>query len=165
MELLMEYMARGFVVMLSISMPCVLVAAGIGLVVGILQAVTQVQEQTIAAAPKIVLVFLTIVALGGYFIKVLTNYFFEGSHLAFEIIPKQETYVLPNDYYKYTRPFSTEMQDRINKDGSLNKALINKGAIPWDKKATKKQIYINSRQTPVQEPNFIERIKIHENSN
>ena len=29
MELLMEYMARGFVVMLSISMPCVLVAAGI----------------------------------------------------------------------------------------------------------------------------------------
>ena len=57
------------------------------------------------------------------------------------------------------------MQDRINKDGSLNKALINKGAIPWDKKATKKQIYINSRQTPVQEPNFIERIKIHENSN
>ena len=52
MEMLMEYMARGFVVMLSISMPCVLVAAGIGLVVGILQAVTQVQEQTIAAAPK-----------------------------------------------------------------------------------------------------------------
>ena len=36
MEMLMEYMARGFVVMLSISMPCVLVAAGIGLVVGIL---------------------------------------------------------------------------------------------------------------------------------
>ena len=49
MEMLMEYMAKGFVAMLSISMPCVLVAAGIGLVVGILQAVTQVQEQTIAA--------------------------------------------------------------------------------------------------------------------
>ena len=57
MELLMEYMARGFLVMLTISMPCVLVAAGIGLVVGILQAVTQVQEQTIAAAPKILGVF------------------------------------------------------------------------------------------------------------
>lgn len=165
METMVEYLAKGFMVMLSVSMPCVLMAALVGLIVGILQAVTSVQEQTIAAAPKIVLVFLTIVALGGYFIKVLTNYFFEGSHLAFEIIPKQETYVLPNDYYKYTRPFSTEMQDRINKDGSLNKALINKGAIPWDKKATKKQIYINSRQTPVQEPNFIERIKIQENSN
>ena len=54
MELLVEYMAKGFMVMLTISMPCVLVAAAVGLVVGILQAVTQVQEQTIAAAPKII---------------------------------------------------------------------------------------------------------------
>ena len=51
-EILAEYLARGFMVMLTISMPCVLVAAGIGLVVGILQAVTQVQEQTIAALLK-----------------------------------------------------------------------------------------------------------------
>lgn len=52
MEMLTEYLAKGFMVMLSISMPCVLTAAAIGLVVGIIQAVTQVQEQTIAAAPK-----------------------------------------------------------------------------------------------------------------
>ena len=43
MEMLMEYMAKGFVTMLMISMPCVLTAAAVGLVVGILQAVTQVQ--------------------------------------------------------------------------------------------------------------------------
>ena len=71
MELLMEFMGKGFTTMLMISMPCVLVAAAIGLIVGIIQAVTQVQEQTIAAAPKIVLVFLTIVILGGYFISKL----------------------------------------------------------------------------------------------
>ena len=35
MEALVEYLARGFLLMLTISMPCVLVAAGIGLVVGI----------------------------------------------------------------------------------------------------------------------------------
>ena len=56
-EALTEYMAKGFMTMLSISMPCVLTAAAIGLVVGIIQAVTQVQEQTIAAAPKIFAVF------------------------------------------------------------------------------------------------------------
>ena len=39
MEVLVEYLAKGFLIMLAISMPCVLVAAGIGLVVGILQAV------------------------------------------------------------------------------------------------------------------------------
>ena len=164
METLVEFLGKGFMVMLSISMPCVLMAALVGLIVGILQAVTQVQEQTIAAAPKIVLVFLTIVALGGYFIKVLTNYFYEGSNIAFEIIPKQDAYVLPVDYYKYTKPFDAEMRDKINKDGSLNKALINNGNIAWDKKATKRKIYINSKQTPTTEPNFIERIKIQQNS-
>lgn len=164
MEILVEYLAKGFMVMLSISMPCVLVAAAVGLVVGILQAVTQVQEQTIAAAPKIVLVFLTIVMLGGYFIKILTNYLYEGTHMAFEVVPKNDTYVLPNNYYKYTRPFSVEMQDKLNADKSLNKALINEGAIPWDKKATKHSIYVKSKQTPSSGPNLIERMKI-QNSN
>ena len=60
MEILTEFLAKGFMTMLTISMPCVLVAAGIGLIVGIIQAVTQVQEQTIAAAPKILGVFLVI---------------------------------------------------------------------------------------------------------
>ena len=72
-EILAEFLAKGFMAMLAISMPCVLVAAGIGLVVGILQAVTQVQEQTIAAAPKIFAVFLVIIIGGMGFIKLLTN--------------------------------------------------------------------------------------------
>ena len=71
MELLLEYLAKGFMTMLAISMPCVLTAAAIGLVVGIIQAVTQVQEQTIAAAPKIFGVFLVIVIGGMGFIKLL----------------------------------------------------------------------------------------------
>ena len=73
-------------------MPCVLVAAGVGLVVGILQAVTQVQEQTIAAAPKICLVFLSIVLMGGYFLKILTNFVFESVNIAFQIVPKTFQY-------------------------------------------------------------------------
>ena len=109
MELLMEYLAKGFVVMLSISMPCVLVAAGIGLVVGILQAVTQVQEQTIAAAPKILAVFLVLIIGGMGFVKILTNLFTDGMSIAFNIIPKQDTYVLSGDYYKYTSPFKNEL--------------------------------------------------------
>ena len=39
MEILTEYLSKGFMTMLAISMPCVLTAAAIGLVVGILQAV------------------------------------------------------------------------------------------------------------------------------
>ncbi len=161
MEVLVEYLGKGFMVMLAISMPCVLMAALVGLVVGILQAVTQVQEQTIAAAPKIVIVFLTIVILGGYFIKILTNFVFEGASIAFNVVPKSDTYVLPEDYFKYTRPFSAEMQDKIRANSSLNKALINKGKIKWDASSTTKSpIYINAKQTSGVEPNFIERLKI-----
>lgn len=109
MELLMEYLAKGFITMLSISMPCVLVAAGIGLVVGILQAVTQVQEQTIAAAPKILAVFLVIIIGGVGFVRNLTNLFTDGMSIAFNVIPKQDTYVLSGDYYKYTSPFKKEL--------------------------------------------------------
>ena len=75
MEMLTEYLAKGFMTMLSISMPCVLVAAAIGLIVGIIQAVTQVQEQTISAAPKIFAVFFVIIIGGLGFIKLLTNLF------------------------------------------------------------------------------------------
>ncbi|MBR2069270.1 MAG: flagellar biosynthetic protein FliQ [Candidatus Gastranaerophilales bacterium] len=161
MEILVEYLAKGFMVMLSISLPCVLMAALVGLVVGVLQAVTSVQEQTIAAAPKIVLVFLTIVVLGGYFIKILTNYVYEGVHIAFQIVPKQESFVLPVDYFKYTHPFADEMKDSVNK-GS-NSALLNQGAIPWDKKAVKHSVYVKSKQTEANGPNFLEKIKIQNN--
>lgn len=74
--------------MLTISMPCVLVAAGIGLVVGILQAVTQVQEQTIAAAPKILGVFLVIVIGGIGFINLLKGFVTDGMAIAFNLVSK-----------------------------------------------------------------------------
>ena len=104
-EILAEYLAKGFMIMLAISMPCVLVAAGIGLVVGILQAVTQVQEQTIAAAPKILGVFLVIVIGGFGFIRLLTNLFTDGMALAFNVVPKNDAYVLSSDYHRYTSTY------------------------------------------------------------
>jgi type III secretory pathway component EscS len=63
-EMLLEHLGKGFITMLAISMPCVLTAAAIGLVVGIVQAVTQVQEQTIAAAPKIFALFVLLMVGG-----------------------------------------------------------------------------------------------------
>ena len=95
MELLMEHLANGFLVMLIITMPLVLTAAGIGLIVGILQAVTSVQEQTIAAAPKILLVFMMIMILGGFFTKKLTDLMLNSGNLAFNVITKQGDFVLP----------------------------------------------------------------------
>lgn len=140
MEILMEYLAQGFMVMLMVSMPCVLVAAAIGLVVGILQAVTQVQEQTIAAAPKILGVFLVIIILGVGYVRILTNLVYDGTALAFNVIPKRENYVLAADYYKYTKPFTEEMKEGEIKSGSVNEIMKNPGKVPWSDKLDKTKI-------------------------
>lgn len=160
MEFLVEYMAKGFFTMLTISMPCVLVAAGVGLVVGILQAVTQVQEQTIAAAPKIIGVFLTIVILGMFYIKILTEYINEGVYIAFNIVPRTESYVLPSDYYRHTRPFAAEMKDTINPSSGKTKEIMqNQGKIPWVEKQEKSK-YTPAIQGANPRPNLIETNKI-----
>lgn len=159
MELLMEYMARGLVVMLIISMPCVLVAAFVGLVIGILQAVTQVQEQTIAAAPKILAVFLVII-IGGYgYVRMLTNLINEGFSMAFNVVPKSDTYVLSNDYYKYTKPFQNEMNDTIKGKTNLRELMQNTSKKDFAKQNNKLDYYpagkVNSPR-----PNFVETKKI-----
>ncbi|MBO5434409.1 flagellar biosynthetic protein FliQ [bacterium] len=130
-EILAEYLSKGFVTMLTISMPCVLVAAGIGLVVGILQAVTQVQEQTIAAAPKILGVFLVIIVGGFGFVRLLTNLFYEGMALAFNGVTKNDHYALPSGHYQYTSPFAGEMKDRFQNIDEIDYIMRHPGKIPF----------------------------------
>ena len=141
--------------MLAISMPCVLVAAGIGLVVGILQAVTQVQEQTIAAAPKILGVFLVIVIGGIGYINMLKNFVSDGMAMAFNLVSKNDAYVLPADYFKYTTPFEHEMNDKFKNQPSMEEIMKNPGKVPFIDQQQKTK-YFSSPQTPMPKPNFVE---------
>ena len=158
-EILAEYLSKGFVTMLTISMPCVLVAAGIGLIVGILQAVTQVQEQTIAAAPKILGVFLIIVIGGFGFIRILTNLFYEGMALAFNGITKNDTYVLPSNHYQYTSPFQGEMKDRFQNIDEIDYIMRHPGKIPFISNEEKLKDTSTSRM-PNPRPDFNESMTI-----
>ena len=159
MEILLEYLAKGFLIMLAISMPCVLTAAGIGLVVGILQAVTQVQEQTIAAAPKILGVFLVIIIGGVGFIKLLGNLFQEGMVLAFNTVPQSEEYVLDANYHKYTTPFAGEMKDRFKNIGNIDEIMKNPGKVPYlDKNERAK--YTPAAKNAMPKPDLVETKKI-----
>lgn len=49
--------------LLKIVTPVLLVALFVGLIIGIFQALTQIQEMTLAFVPKIICVFLTIILL------------------------------------------------------------------------------------------------------
>ena len=161
MELLMEYMGKGFVTMLMISMPCVLTAAGIGLIVGIIQAVTQVQEQTIAAAPKIFAVFLVIMICGFSYVRMLSNLLTEGTHIAFNVMAKQDNFVLPANYYKYTKPFNEEFKsDGFNNQPTINDLMKEPGGSKFLNGDGKLEYNPADRQ-PNPRPNFIEARKIH----
>ena len=160
MEVLVEYLAKGFMVMLAISMPCVLTAAAIGLVVGIIQAVTQVQEQTIAAAPKIFAVFLVIVIGGMGFIKLLTNFFEEGMGLAFNFVPKNDNYVLASDYHRYTSPLQPgQLSDRYPTNLKIQDVIKKPSDAPFVN-SNEKLKYEKSPGSPMPRPNFVETKKI-----
>ena len=54
---------------LYLTMPVLLSAFAIGLIISILQAATQIQEMTLAFIPKILAVILTLFILGGWMLE------------------------------------------------------------------------------------------------
>jgi flagellar biosynthetic protein FliQ len=46
----------------------------VGLIISIIQTTTSIQEQTLTFVPKIVAIFITIILLGSWMIRVLVNY-------------------------------------------------------------------------------------------
>lgn len=59
---------------LLLSLPTLAVSLVIGLVVSILQATTQVQEQSLTFIPKIIAVFITLVITAPWLIKILLGF-------------------------------------------------------------------------------------------
>ena len=103
MDFLLEHVRKGIMLSLVISMPLVLAAAAIGLLVGILQAVTQVQEQTISAVPKLIIVFVLLIAGGSLMMQMMGSYIRESMQLAFQTIPHAGSRVLPPAPSRFSR--------------------------------------------------------------
>jgi len=60
--------------MLTVSAPVLLVALMIGLVVSLLQAVTQINEATLTFLPKMIAITVTLMAIGPWMLTMLTDY-------------------------------------------------------------------------------------------
>ncbi|WP_078595605.1 flagellar biosynthesis protein FliQ [Evansella clarkii] len=63
-EMVIGLAERGIFVVLAVSGPLLITALGLGLIVSIFQATTQIQEQTLAFIPKIVGVLLALLVFG-----------------------------------------------------------------------------------------------------
>jgi flagellar biosynthetic protein FliQ len=61
-------------VMLMVSAPLLAVALGIGLIVSIFQAATQINEATLSFIPKLVGIFVTLVIAGPWMLTIMLDY-------------------------------------------------------------------------------------------
>ncbi|CCQ93026.1 component of the flagellar export machinery [[Clostridium] ultunense Esp] len=59
---------------LMVSAPMLIFSLVVGLIVSIIQAVTQIQEATLAFVPKIVAVLLSLIIFGPWILKVITQF-------------------------------------------------------------------------------------------
>ena len=70
-----EFLRMAFWQILVISSPLLGVALAIGLVIGILQAATSIQEMTLTFVPKLVLVVIAFGLLANFMMVQLSDYF------------------------------------------------------------------------------------------
>ena len=92
-------------------------------------------------------------------IVLLTNLFQEGAALAFNGISKSDAYVLPADYYKYTKPFELEMKDSFNNVPNVKELMKNPGKVPYIDKQQKIK-YDPAPKAAMPKANFVETNKI-----
>ena len=75
---------RALEITLMLAAPMLLVALAVGLLVGVFQAATQINEMTLSFIPKLLGMAATLVIAGPWMLKVMVSY----THELFESIPR-----------------------------------------------------------------------------
>jgi flagellar biosynthetic protein FliQ len=73
-ETVMDLSHRMLLVTSMIAAPLLLIALMAGLVIGMLQAATQINESTLSFIPKLLLLVLTLFVTGPWILRVLTDF-------------------------------------------------------------------------------------------
>lgn len=70
----MGILMRALTLMLEMSAPMLLIAVAVGVLVSIFQAVTQINEMTLAYIPKILAVFLALAIFGPWMLQMMLSF-------------------------------------------------------------------------------------------
>lgn len=73
-EFVISIAEKGVYTVLVVSGPLLALALGVGLIVSIFQATTQIQEQTLAFIPKIVAVLVGLIVFGSWMLSNMLNF-------------------------------------------------------------------------------------------
>jgi flagellar biosynthetic protein FliQ len=73
-DVFLEQMRHMLWISTVLSLPPLIAALVVGLVVGLLQAITSIQEQTLSFIPKVLAIVLVFVVLGPWMLRTLVTY-------------------------------------------------------------------------------------------
>ena len=73
-EVVLDVGREALVVIALLSAPLLLSALAVGLLVGMIQAATQIQEMTLTFIPKLIVLALTLLISGSWMLNLLTDF-------------------------------------------------------------------------------------------
>ncbi|NLD67284.1 MAG: flagellar biosynthesis protein FliQ [Limnobacter sp.] len=73
-EAVLGFGRQGLEVLLAAAAPVLLVALAVGLLVSVLQALTQINEATLSFLPKLVAIAVTLMLVGPWMLSLLVDY-------------------------------------------------------------------------------------------
>jgi len=73
-DFIMEISTRGLFLIMLLSAPMLMSALCVGLCISIVQATTQIQEQTLASVPKMGVTFVSLIVCGPWIMDTLSTY-------------------------------------------------------------------------------------------
>lgn len=74
LEVFLDVFKQGIQLLLTLITPPLLVSLAVGILISIFQAATQIHEQTLTFAPRIIVVFLTLMFLFGWMIENMLDF-------------------------------------------------------------------------------------------
>ncbi|PNR97061.1 flagellar biosynthesis protein FliQ [Petrotoga sp. 9PWA.NaAc.5.4] len=76
-EVLLEVFENGISLFLKVVSPILIISVVVGLIISIFQAVTQLHEQTLTFAPKIIITFLALTFLFSWIMQNISDFTFD----------------------------------------------------------------------------------------
>ncbi len=73
-EVVLDVGREALIVIALLSAPLLLSALAVGLIVGMIQAATQIQEMTLTFIPKLIVLALTLLIAGSWMLNLLTDF-------------------------------------------------------------------------------------------
>ena len=70
----LDIMRNGFLTIIRVSAPILLIALVVGLLISILQATTQIQEQTLSFVPKLMAIMVALIIFGSYMLNIMLEF-------------------------------------------------------------------------------------------